>query len=715
MRTLAIATTISALLALAGGASAQYTAGPFPGPYTVPISGDFQSIDLNGQAAPAGTYFYATVSADWGFDTASTQFSSDIRMALTSAAVNSGSAIPAGVTRYWGGFSAGGGAPTSALNAATPRQILWDVSLETPFIANGTRPLFFAFRTSWSGGSAVKLSNIQLTLFTSPPGIPNGTCATATDITATLAGTLTAPETNVILPSVLILAASDLGSGTPTFSCSSETRTRPIFYKFTPPATAPYRFATCTSLGTINSMANNIIGVFEAGPGGGCAGLTQVACSTTTCVGGTVTLPTVLDASKTYYVVIARTTTGLLANAETRYQLRIDRFTSLPECTTTEIEPNDSKATANAVTLDGNGVICGTTTGSSPLSPVGNIASFDHFKVQLPAAPGIKKYRLTPNSFSPGQTVELLGVTQSAGVIGTALSVLQSSSLVPSSVTPKYVQFYVAGDAATADARSVHVRVGGGPTTSLSYAVELSSEDVTPTTLARSLTPGDITITTVGQTGASQTDTELWILDSNFNAIENFGNDDATAPTSLGSRLTRTFAPGTYYMAISKSNLALRQSSPTDDNYRVAPVPDFAGVIAYAASTISTTPSNVGFKVTDSTGDVTAAASVALWDVAFFKLDVGAPASPRCNAADIAYDDGSPLPPIGPIGGVNNGVTEGDYNLFFARFFDSDIAVDIANDDGSPLPPFGTLTTNNGVTEADYNLFFSIFFDGCAF
>ncbi len=90
-------------------------------------------------------------------------------------------------------------------------------------------------------------------------------------------------------------------------------------------------------------------------------------------------------------------------------------------------------------------------------------------------------------------------------------------------------------------------------------------------------------------------------------------------------------------------------------------------------------------------------------------------AAPRCNAADIAYDDGAPLPPIGAAGGTNNGVTEGDYNLFFARFFDSDLAVDIANDDGSPLPPFGPLATNNGVTEGDYNLFFSIFFDGCAF
>jgi hypothetical protein len=93
----------------------------------------------------------------------------------------------------------------------------------------------------------------------------------------------------------------------------------------------------------------------------------------------------------------------------------------------------------------------------------------------------------------------------------------------------------------------------------------------------------------------------------------------------------------------------------------------------------------------------------------------GGVTTPRCNPADIAYDNGDALPPIGLPGGTNNGVTEGDYNTFFANFFDSLPVCDIANDDNSPLPPFGTLTTNNGVTEADYNLFFAIFFDGCAF
>ncbi|MBX9736513.1 MAG: hypothetical protein K2X32_06260, partial [Phycisphaerales bacterium] len=85
----------------------------------------------------------------------------------------------------------------------------------------------------------------------------------------------------------------------------------------------------------------------------------------------------------------------------------------------------------------------------------------------------------------------------------------------------------------------------------------------------------------------------------------------------------------------------------------------------------------------------------------------------RCSPADIAYDDGSPLPPTGVFGGTNNGVTEADYNIFFANFFDAGLICDIANDDGSPLPPFGALTTNNDVTEGDYNLFFSIYFNGC--
>jgi hypothetical protein len=109
-------------------------------------------------------------------------------------------------------------------------------------------------------------------------------------------------------------------------------------------------------------------------------------------------------------------------------------------------------------------------------------------------------------------------------------------------------------------------------------------------------------------------------------------------------------------------------------------------------------------------------------------LTVGAAFPPRCNGADIAYDNGDFLPRAeivdgtngtpaipGPATGTNNGVTEADYNIFFANYFDAFAVCDIANDDNTsrvPTPAPGTVV-NNGVTEGDYNYFFSVFFDGC--
>ncbi|CAN5691583.1 hypothetical protein BH11PLA1_BH11PLA1_02860 [soil metagenome] len=85
----------------------------------------------------------------------------------------------------------------------------------------------------------------------------------------------------------------------------------------------------------------------------------------------------------------------------------------------------------------------------------------------------------------------------------------------------------------------------------------------------------------------------------------------------------------------------------------------------------------------------------------------------RCSPADIADDQGSPLPTPNP----NNGVNEGDYNAFFNSFFINQALgspADIASDDGTPLPPFGAAgRANNGVNEGDYNCFFNTFFNGC--
>jgi hypothetical protein len=84
----------------------------------------------------------------------------------------------------------------------------------------------------------------------------------------------------------------------------------------------------------------------------------------------------------------------------------------------------------------------------------------------------------------------------------------------------------------------------------------------------------------------------------------------------------------------------------------------------------------------------------------------------RCSPADIADDAGNPL----PSGLSNSGVNEGDYNAFFSAegFFAGGPVADIAFDDGEPLPPFGqSQAANNGVNEGDYNAFFNHLFLPC--
>jgi hypothetical protein len=103
-------------------------------------------------------------------------------------------------------------------------------------------------------------------------------------------------------------------------------------------------------------------------------------------------------------------------------------------------------------------------------------------------------------------------------------------------------------------------------------------------------------------------------------------------------------------------------------------------------------------------------------------LFVASPVAPRCNPADIADDQGNPLP--GPVGVTNGGVNEGDFNAFFSAdgFFAQSamgtggvgMFCDIADDQGTPKPPFGNPTgSNNGVNEGDYNAFFNNFFLPC--
>lgn len=92
----------------------------------------------------------------------------------------------------------------------------------------------------------------------------------------------------------------------------------------------------------------------------------------------------------------------------------------------------------------------------------------------------------------------------------------------------------------------------------------------------------------------------------------------------------------------------------------------------------------------------------------------------RCNPADIADDQGNILP--SPVG--NSGVNEGDYNAFFSSvgfFFQAGLGLgavgqscDIADDQGNPRELNTPNVPNNGVNEGDFNLFFNNLFAPCA-
>ncbi len=80
----------------------------------------------------------------------------------------------------------------------------------------------------------------------------------------------------------------------------------------------------------------------------------------------------------------------------------------------------------------------------------------------------------------------------------------------------------------------------------------------------------------------------------------------------------------------------------------------------------------------------------------------------RTDALDIADDSGSPLPRNAAPTAVNNGVTEGDYNLFFRAVFSDDLDfalyADVADDAGLAGP-------NGRITEGDYNFFIRRYFE----
>jgi hypothetical protein len=294
-----------------------------------------------------------------------------------------------------------------------------------------------------------------------------------------------------------------------------------------------------------------------------------------------------------------------------------------------EVEPNESKTEAllNPYVLQSGAAITGMSTGGS--TTTAGIASADYLLIQTAQRPlGVYKHRLVlTTSGTAGHTLTIRGRTQSAGVIAATSDVALYQGQT-SSVPPRYVQWYGFGKQ-----ERVYARVSGTSSTTAPYLCTLETSALSVPFLG-DFKAGQITISTLNQ--GHTTDTALWVYDGTLSAVPEFGNDDEPAPgTSARSTLTRTFAPGTYYLAITAATLAVEHPAASDDSRRNANVTDFANV---AISTATTTAANLSFQIADEYGAVpTTSFKEDRHEINFFRFTVSAqPVRGACCLDDMS-------------------------------------------------------------------------------
>ena len=292
-----------------------------------------------------------------------------------------------------------------------------------------------------------------------------------------------------------------------------------------------------------------------------------------------------------------------------------------------ELEPNDSKATANMV----SGMAHGDRIIGNSISSTG--AGFDYYRVSTaPSTLGIYRNRLIITSQTAGHTGTLRGLNQVAsapdtlagipwdGVVGTAGTTdltLQTSSTA--TTPPRYNQWYDFGTGG-----EMYYRVTGTSTTTADYESTLERTMVTPTDIG-TYNEGLIAMNWFGQ--GHTTDTDMWVYDAGFNAITGYGNDDESplggtpgTGASLQSWLARNYTSGRYYIAVSNFHLAHNNASPSDDDFRTGTLLDFGGVVANSSTTIGL---NMAFTISDGVNTLAVPTTkVGQFDVNWFTFNV---------------------------------------------------------------------------------------------
>ncbi len=267
-----------------------------------------------------------------------------------------------------------------------------------------------------------------------------------------------------------------------------------------------------------------------------------------------------------------------------------------------EIEPNETKAQATTngiVTMVPGDSLTGTTTGVSTTVPGGASADTWHLKTAI-LAPGIYRHNLSiTTSGTVGHTGTIRGLTQTTGAINAGTdAVFQTSSPTGLPIARSNVWYgFGRGE-------EVYYRVAGGATTLGPYSTTLWTTTVAPQVVPGTFAPGAVTLRTEGQTTV---DTDIHLFDSTLTVIDDASNDDESvaeggAGGTLQSRLTRTLAAGTYYLAIGRFNVGTNDNSPATDSFLTGNVLDFANGIAASSSTA--TLADFDLQITDTAGSV---------------------------------------------------------------------------------------------------------------
>lgn len=270
----------------------------------------------------------------------------------------------------------------------------------------------------------------------------------------------------------------------------------------------------------------------------------------------------------------------------------------IPNVNFMEVEPNDTRATAQVIMLTAPG---DTITGNST-SATG--AGLDYYQVHTPVqAIAIYMNRLTLNQANTG-TIRGLGQTATGpNGIGPGMpsaTAMDNTAQTSSVATGMMNQWYSFGRAGTID-----YRVTGAAATTGNYIATWSQVVITPTNLG-SFAAGSITFTNTGLN--STQDTEVFVYDSNLMPIPGYTNDDFLDGTvvppggsTLNSLLTRNFAPGVYYLAISNFNTADNQLSPADEGTASGTFLPYDGAMTNSSTTLL---ASIPFQIRDSEGNV---------------------------------------------------------------------------------------------------------------